>query len=110
MTDGHADFHTGPLHVVEVQVVEDGQGHGGQGDASGAAVGLLSGGLVTGVVALKVLDDLPEEQRLDDLDGLLMSRDSHSATIRWTFSVEIKSSYSRNKFLADLDEHVCSDK
>lgn len=74
VADGHADLHAGPLDVVEVEVVEDGQSHGGQGDAGGTAVGLLGRSHVAGVVALKVLDDLAEEQRLNDLDGLLASK------------------------------------
>lgn len=74
VADGHTDFHADPLDVVEVEVVQDGQGHGGQGDASSAAVGLVGRGCITGVVALKVLDDLPEEQRLNDLHHLLTSR------------------------------------
>lgn len=74
MANGHTDLHAGPLDVVEVEVVEDGQGHGGQGDTSSAAVGLLGRSHVAGVVALKVLDDLTKKQRLDDLDGLLTSR------------------------------------
>lgn len=74
MADGHTDLHAGPLDVVEVEVVEDGQGHGGQRDAGSAAVGLAGRGHVAGVVALKVLDDLTEEQRLNNLDSLLTSR------------------------------------
>lgn len=74
MADGHTDLHAGPLDVVEVEVVEDGQGHGGQGDASSAAVGLAGRIHVSGVVALKVLDDPTKEQWLNDLDGLLTSR------------------------------------
>lgn len=74
VADGHADFHADPLDVVEVEVVKDGQGHGGQGDASGATVGLAGCVCVARVVALKVLDDLPEEQRLNDLHDLLASR------------------------------------
>lgn len=73
MADGNADLHAGPLDVVEVEVVQDGQSDGGQGDASGAAVGLVDRSNVAGGVALKVLDDFAEEQRLNDLDGLLTS-------------------------------------
>lgn len=57
---GHADLHAGPLHMVEVEVVQDSQAHGGQRDAGSIAVGFIGRSCVGGVIVLKVLDYLPQ--------------------------------------------------
>lgn len=60
MAHGHANLHPGPLDVIEVEMMEDSEADGGQGNARSIDVGLIDCSCVGGVVTLKVLDYLPE--------------------------------------------------
>lgn len=70
---GNSDFHASSLNIVEVEMVKESQGNGGQRDASSVAVGIIDCSRVGGVITLKVLDYLPKEHRLNDFDDFLLS-------------------------------------
>ncbi|TNN61502.1 hypothetical protein EYF80_028247 [Liparis tanakae] len=71
VTHGHSDLHARPLDVVEVEVVEQGQPDGAQRHGGGVAQRLVERRHVQRVVALKVLDHLAQDERLDHFDDLL---------------------------------------
>lgn len=74
VAQGHADLHPHPLDVVEIEVMEDGEGEGRQGDARGVHVGMVDLSRAAGAVALEKPDDLPEQHRLNDLDDFLKKK------------------------------------
>ena len=74
VTHGHSDLHACPLDVVEVEVMEQGESDGADGEAGRVAQSLVQSRHVFWVVGLKVNNHLPQEHRLDHLDDFLIGR------------------------------------
>lgn len=71
VTDGHPHLHADPQDQVVVDVLQDGQGEGGQRQGGGVAVHSGQAALVAGLVTFKVLDYFPQQERLPHFNGLL---------------------------------------
>lgn len=57
---GYANLHADSLYIVEIEMMKDSQGNGGQRDACSIAVGLIDCSCIGGVITLKVLNYLPK--------------------------------------------------
>lgn len=74
VTHGHSDLHACPLHVVEVEVMQQCQADGADGQTGGVSEGLVQSRHVVWVVTLKVLNYLPQDDWLDHFNDLLICK------------------------------------
>lgn len=72
MTHCHSDLHAGSLDVVEVEVVDQRQADGADGHGGRVAESLVQSFRVVWVVILKVHNHLPQDDRLDHFNDLLI--------------------------------------
>lgn len=78
MTHCHSDLHARPLNVVEVQVMEHRQPDGADGQPSCIAERLVESPLIIWIITFKVPNHLPQDDRLDHFNHLLLNRqDDH---------------------------------
>lgn len=74
VTHGHSDLHACSLDVVEVEVMEQRQADGADRQRCCIAKGFVQGCLVVWIVILKVTNHLPQDDRLNHFNDLLMCR------------------------------------
>lgn len=74
VTHRHPHLHAQSQNGVIVEMLEDGQPEGREGQRSGVEVGHDESSLVFWVVVLKVVDDVPQKKRLKHLNGFLRER------------------------------------
>lgn len=70
----HSDLHACSLHMVEVEVMEQRQANGADGQGGRVAESLVQSFLILWVIILKVHNHLPQDDRLDHFNDLLICR------------------------------------